>query len=160
MPQSPKINANYSLVRSGLEYGACTWDPCLRQDTDQYEKIQWRAARFYSHTFKRTASVNAIISDLEWKPLATRRKHLRLTLLYKIMNNHVLLTPDSLSIQLADSRTRSSHHLKLRPVYAKSSVYKNSAIPRTIIDWNNLPALVVEAPTVATFKRRLSTFVD
>ena len=75
------------------------WDPYRQGDVDKLNKIQRAAARFVTNNYQRKSSVTALIQDLSWTDLQTRRKNFRLTSLYKILNGLVavpvsdLLTP-------------------------------------------------------------------
>ena len=98
-------------------------------------------------------SVTAMIKDLGWETLQSRRKNGRLTMLYKITNELVAMP----------------HHYHPRPqphqrrghpyqfVHHQPSVdaYKYAFLPRTIIDWNALPSQVFTAESVNSFKQRL-----
>ena len=85
-----------SLVRSTLEYAATIWDPYYVRDIDSLEQVQRRAARFTTGDYHTTSSVTAMLADLGWKRLEDRRKDLRLTLLYKIVHDHVAVSVDTL----------------------------------------------------------------
>jgi len=60
---------------------------------DKLEMTQRRAARFVKNIpFRRSkppVSISAMVSDLGWEPLQTRRLHSRLTIMYKITNGLV-----------------------------------------------------------------------
>ena len=51
-PKSCRKNAYLALVRSKLEYGCIIWDPYLKTEIEQLEKIQRSAARFISKDYK------------------------------------------------------------------------------------------------------------
>ena len=84
-----KQQAYKSLVRPILEYSSTVWDPTSITRTKQVEMVQRRAARFVLHRYQREASVTAMLKELDWQPLATRRRQARLTMFYKIHNQHV-----------------------------------------------------------------------
>ncbi len=54
------------LIRSALEYIAAIWDPHMKKDTDELEKLQRKAARFTTPKYDRTSSVTKMLSDLGW----------------------------------------------------------------------------------------------
>ncbi len=83
------------MVRSILEYASAVWDPHLQKDIGLIERVQRKAARFVKNDYRvylenedEYNSVTDMIKDLGWKDLA------RLTLLYKIIHNHVNIEPD------------------------------------------------------------------
>ena len=86
-----------SLVRSHLDYCASIWDPHLKQDSNDLEKVQRKAAHSARGQYGIT-SVTGLLRDLKWQPLADRRRDQRLTLLYKILNGHISIQPDSVNL--------------------------------------------------------------
>jgi hypothetical protein len=90
-PQECKKLAYLGMVRSTLEYGCLIWDPYTDKNIDKLESIQKRAARFINHDYKSRESgcVTNMLKDLELKPLQERRKHIRLTMFYKVVEGLV-----------------------------------------------------------------------
>ena len=63
--------------------------------------IQHRAAKFVTNLYPRKGhygeySISAILNNLGWYSLAERRNMLKLTMAYKILNNHVIIPPEAL----------------------------------------------------------------
>ena len=79
------------MVRSLLEYSCPVWNPYRQGGVDKLNKIQRAAARFVTNNYQRKSSVTALIQDLGWTDLQTRRKNFRLTSLYKILNGLISL---------------------------------------------------------------------
>ncbi len=148
-----------SLVRSLLEYSAPIWDPHYAKDIQKIEKVQRRAARFVTNNYDWSCSVTGMMKKLGWKTLKDRRRELRLSLLYKIVNEKVAIQSDTL-LTKADARTRSSHQHKYRQYTCNTNSFKSSFIPRTIPEWNALPAGVIEAPNTGAFKAAVSKHYD
>ena len=92
-PQHLKEKTYTAIVRAKLEYCSSIWDPYQPKHIDKLEMTQRRAARFVKNIpFRRSKppiSVSAMVSDLGWEPLQTRRLHNRLTMMYKITNGLV-----------------------------------------------------------------------
>ena len=154
-PEQLKETAYMALVRSCLEYSSTIWDPHLKKDIQHIEKVQRRAARFVKHKYRwDDGSVSAMVKELRWKTLEERRRLLRLVLMFKVVKG---LSPVSANdiLSPSDTRTRSSHPYKYRHISTRTTQYKHSFFPRTVIDWNSLPADTVEVPTVEAFKERL-----
>ena len=86
-PQECKQLAYLAMVRSTLEYGCLIWDPYTNKNIDKLERIQKRAARFIKDDYKSRESgcVTNMLKDLELKPLQERRKHIRLTMFYRLV---------------------------------------------------------------------------
>ena len=155
-PSKLRELAYISMVRSALEYGATVWDPYLAKDKNSIEKVQRRAARFIKSDYSRESSVTEMIRDLGWQDLASRRKDLRLALLFKVVNGHTAVTVSDLELSTADSRTRRNHPFKFSTKRASSKEFNNFFPRNTVTDWNNLPASVVLAPSTASFKAQLA----
>ncbi|XP_019632423.1 PREDICTED: uncharacterized protein LOC109476039 [Branchiostoma belcheri] len=155
-PRQVRETAYFSLVRSTIEYGAVIWDPYLRKDIDTLEMVNRRAARFVTSNHRRQdVSVTALLHDLRWPSLQSRRQQARLVMMYKITNGLVAI-PSSRLIP-AVARTRANHAHKYKTLRPHCDIAKYSFYARTIPEWNNLSADVAESPSLQTFKNRLSS---
>ena len=74
--------------------------------------VQHKAAQFVTNTYPKKGSyedysISKILSSLNWDTLEERRIKARLTMCYKIINGHLILTPDYLpkSNQIRPSRS-------------------------------------------------------
>ena len=123
---------------------------------DLLEKLQRRSARFVKGDYRTTSSVSQMLHDLGWRDLKDRRRDLRLALLYKIVTGHVAINPDQIGLVAADNRTRANHRYKFRATGASSTGLRYSFAVRTVSDWNQLPAVVVEQENPAAFKAQLA----
>ena len=149
--------AYFSMVRSLLEYSCPIWDPYRQGDVDKLNKIQRAAARFVTNNYQRKSSVTALIQDLGWTDLQTRRKNFRLTSLYKILNGLIAVgLPVSDLLAPADERTRSGHKKSFKHIRANTTLGQNSFLYKTIPDWNHLPPAAIESRSIAAFKNQLS----
>jgi len=79
-----------------------------------------------------------------------------LALLYKIVTGHVAINPDQIGLVTADNRTRANHIYKFRAIGASSTGLHYSFAVRTVSDWNQLPAAVVEQENPAAFTAQLA----
>ena len=86
-----------SLVRSSLEYCGAVWDTTVKDESNRLEMVQHRAAR-WARGAHGIISVTALLKDLNWQPLSDRRRNQRLTLFYKLLNNHINIPPDSVNL--------------------------------------------------------------
>ena len=84
-PAKLKESAYISLVLSTLEYAASVWDPHLAKDINKLENIQRRSARFVKGDYCTASSVTQMLLELGWQDLESRRRDLRLALLYKVV---------------------------------------------------------------------------
>ena len=152
-----KQAAYTSIVRPTLEYCASAWDPYLHKDIQKIENVQRRAARFVSGNYAKTpGTVTNIMSQLQWETLEHRRKIGRLSLFYKMVNDHVDV-PISRYLVPQTRQTRHTHHLAFQKPITTVDYYKYSFFPRTVTLWNTLPSNVVSADTVLGFKSALVT---
>ena len=154
-PAKLKETSYITLVRSIMEYACPIWDPYLLKDSYSLESIQRKAARFIKGDFHTTASVTAMLKDLGLSKLEDRRRDLRLTLLFKVVTGHVGVDPTDIGLIAADGRTRAKHRHKYRVLAPKTQVYKHSFAARSIADWNNLAAPLVELDSPDAFKQAL-----
>ena len=152
-PASVKQQMFFALVRPILDYASVVWDPHTTSDIQQLEAVQRRAARFVSNNYKRTeGSVTTILQKLDWPSLQQRRKEQRLTIMFKIHRQDIAVPlPDYIQRQPL-SNNRRYHPAKFRVMKSATNTYKYSFFPRTILDWNDLPAHILDTNTLGTFR--------
>ena len=94
-PKETHLSAYISLVRSTLEYGAVIWDTFTQNEIDKIERLQRKAARFISNDYhsRETGCMTRMLKDLDLPTLQQRRKELRLTFLFKIVEGMVPAIP-------------------------------------------------------------------
>ena len=89
---------------------------------DKIEKVQRRAARFVSKSFRREASVSEMLHNLGWQSLDSRRQDQRLVLFYKIINRLASVETEDI-LTPADSRARKNHSFKFKHLQANCNSY-------------------------------------
>ena len=149
--QSIRELAYKAFVRPILEYSSSVWDPYQQKDIDLLERVQRRAARFVLRRYRNTSSVSAMIKDLGWPSLQQRRQTARLTMLYKLINDHVSMSSMKTKLIPPPPRQRRTHTEQLEQIYCRTNYRQAGFLPRTIREWNALPQKAVEARTVDTF---------
>ena len=154
--EETKSNAYFCMVRSNLEYCCSVWSPHNKDQTKKVEKIQRRAARFATNRYRNTSSVSSMLDHLQWEPLKSRRSKIQLNLMYKVVEDLIDI-PASKYLTPSTATTRAAHSRKFRQYSTSSDSFKFSFFPRTIPLWNSLPASVAEAPSLASFRKELST---
>ena len=154
---SIKAAAYKALVRPVCEYASTVWDPHTDKLIHQLEKVQRRSARWVVNRYNNTSSVSSMLQQLNWKSLSERRQHARLTMLYKLSKGLVKVNTSTRLIPLPHhSSTRRAHsHCYVIP-HSTTQYHKFSFYPRTIATWNKLPADVVNAPSLDSFRARLT----
>jgi len=140
-----KATAYVSLVRPHLEYAAAAWDPYVAGDCKQLGKVQCRAARFVKRDYRSTTSVSSLISQLGWQTLSHPRRNSRLSLMY--MSLHSLAGISTSPFRRSSKPARSADGDTFCVFSSRTDPYKYSFCPRTIVDWNALPASVKSRPS-------------
>ena len=133
---------NKTMVRPVMEYSSAIWDPTLQTQITALEQVQRRAARCVCNDFtsRTPGCVTKMLNDLHWEPLEVRRRHDRLSMLYKIQHNLVDIPTDRY-LRVSDSRIRGP--AKFFQGRITDTAYSNSFFPRTVRDWNRLSGEVV-----------------
>ena len=148
----------FTFIRPILEYADVVWDNCTQFDQTEIEKVQREAGRIVSGTTK-LVSLASLYNELGWEELSSRRRKHKLVLFYKMINR---LSPNYLTQLVPDQVSQaSSYSLRnaenLQNIHAGTQLYYKSFLPSVVRDWNALPVLSRNSPTVESFKRSLST---
>ena len=128
--------ANRSLVRPSLEYCAAVWDPYTVDQIYHLEAVQRRAAHFVKN-YDRHSSVTAMMQELNWPHLATRRKIARICLFQKAYEGHLAVPVRNL-LHPVTRFTRNLHSKSFIPPQPSKDIYKYSFFPQAVNDWNAL----------------------
>jgi hypothetical protein len=134
------------------------------KNIDKLESIQKRTARFIKHDYKSRESgcVTNMLKYLEFKPLQERRKHIRLTMFYKVVEGLVLaIASEDYLKEVRNKRKRKAKQYEgfetsniidrqtvnnsrsFELIQFKTDIRKNSFFSKTIVDWNHLEDSVV-----------------
>ena len=159
-PKQGRETACTAIVWPKLEYACAAWDPYLQKDINSLERVQRKAAWFCANGYHLTASVTDMIRVLGWQTLEQRRSFFRLTLLYKMSHGLLDIDVDFFLNRHNESRTCGSHNFKYAQYRATKNAYFYSYFPRTIREWNALPAAIVEADSLACFQSALRNYLD
>ena len=147
-----KTAAYTTLIRPLLEYAAPAWDSTNQTNAYRLNRVQRQAARFCKNEYSREeGTVTKILQDLDWKPLETRRKIQRATMLFKIKEGLVDIDPKDHLQHQTRQRTRGHQH-KYRQIRYNTRRYGDTFFPATIPEWNSLPSQIAEAPSLDNFK--------
>ena len=149
-----KTQAYNSLVRPIAEYAAVVWDPYTKANINKVEMVQRRAARWTLNRYHNTSSVTDMLDHLAWPMLQTRRAEARLCLMYKMVHN-LVATNVRLYATPVLRPTRHTHPLGFVRIPSTTETYRMAYFPRSVAEWNKLPANVVVLPTLEAFKDQL-----
>ena len=138
-PRSIKDMAYKTILWPKLEYASAVWDPFTEDNIRKLEAVQRRAARFVCNSYRQTASVSSMLSELSWPLLEQRRAEARLGLFHRIVHKSVDI--DAATLMTRSTRpTRKANEVQYTRHMTSKDCYKFSFIPRTIIQWNGIAA--------------------
>jgi len=144
-----------------MEYASIIRDPHFIKDSDALETVQRRAARWITSKHDRGTSVTALLHQLHLEPLEERRRISRLTFLYKILNDHVVVPMNQLDLVLCDRPVRgSTTKQRLKIPHCASTQFQNSFAARTITEWNKQKYQIGETGKAAMKKLEYIRFVN
>jgi len=158
-PPNAKAFAYKTLVRPKLEYAACSWDPYTTQQIYSLKMVQRRAARFVNRNYRRTSSVTSMMSELEWESLQSQRKVSRPSLFAIAMHGAVAISLDGVVRQNRSTRCTGSDEAPIfQQISTHCNTFKYSFIPRTVVDWNQLPSEIRCKSSNLSFRDILSDY--
>ena len=145
-----------SYVRPIIEYGNVVYDGSPELYLKELEKIQRDAALICTGAYRHT-SHDKLLKELGWEPLSLRRKHHRLSIMYKIQNG---LAPDYITMLCPHTvNDMSPYQLRnganLRGMSVRTTSMMKSFFPQTIKDWNNTDISVRSQSSLLSFKQKL-----
>jgi hypothetical protein len=133
------------------QYGILT----KRKYINELEMVQRRAARFVLARYHNTSSVTEMLHQLNWETLADRRRRARLIVFYKIQ--YALIAVPLPPIVIRPDKPRPGYPHQFRVPFCNTEAYKNSFFPRTIRNWNTLPASIACQGSLTLFQTALSS---
>jgi len=145
-----------SFVRPLLETSAPAWNPYKRGDVDALEKVQKRALRMIGDDGSLCKmSYENRLKTLKIQSLECRRTRGDLLETFKYLNGYNDVDPYRLFSFVRDRHSRDTRsHANNHLVSEKTSLNlrKFFFTNRVTKDWNDLPPMVKEAPSVNSFK--------
>ena len=155
--KTPKVMTHLytSLVRPHLEYGVQFWSPCYVKDQLKLESVQRRATKLIPSL--RNLPYEARLKKLNMFSLKERRIRGDLIETFKILKGFDNINCEDLFERAPQASTR-NNGFKLITQRFRTDLHKNYFNLRVVNRWNNLPANVVEANTINTFKSRLDAY--
>ena len=86
-PRYIKECAFKALVKPILEYGGCVWDPHLKVQVEELERVHKNAARYVTNNYSFIGGSTVInMKKLNWMPLEEYRARKKITTFYKGLN--------------------------------------------------------------------------
>ncbi|KAL8582858.1 hypothetical protein ACOMHN_042690 [Nucella lapillus] len=98
-----------------------------------------------------------MLQVLDWPTLRARRKRARLTTFYKVHQGLTCVNSRHRpTVSQRPRRTRRNHPLLYDIPSCRTTYRQMSLFPRTIPEWNLLPAETATAPSLASFQARVA----
>ena len=116
----------------------------------QLEAVQRRAARFAMNCYSRHQNITDMLNRLDWPTLEKCRYHLKITMMYKIINNIVHIQPD-LPLSYSNAVYTRGHYLKMQQPATRIDTYLHSFFPSSVRLWNSLPLNLIDSPSLDNF---------
>ena len=151
-----KILAFKTIVWPHLDYCDTVGDPHTHNNINTLEAIQNKATRWARHDYRHTPSVTLLKHNTQLHPLPTRKQIHRQQMIYKITNNLVDINKDIYLHPTTIQSTRGSHTFKYHTYHTNTHIFRYSFFGRSIQEWNHLPSLIVNSPTLDTFGNRIT----
>ena len=142
-----------------MEYGDVSiWDNCTEGEASLLESIQYECARVLTGAIEGT-SARALMNELAWESLSTRRKMHKLFYMFKIFRcispaYLVELLPDTVDKRTCRS-LRSGENLTLFSCCTEK--FKQSFFPSTVKLWNSLQTELRTSASLSAFKKGIKS---
>lgn len=151
---APKVLAVNGLVKPILDYASAAWDPFQRTQVGRLEMVQRCAARMINRAYRKKICVTSLLNNLNWPSLEVRRTEGRLKLFHKIYHSRTIISAPERLVK-PDFVGFKDHKRKLKLIVSRSDYYHQSFFPRTLREWNRLPAAVAELDSASSFTAAL-----
>ncbi|KAA2237151.1 hypothetical protein F0L74_32775 [Chitinophaga agrisoli] len=153
-PKKIKEQCFKTLVKPVLEYGCCVWDPHLKTQINNLEKVHKNAARFVTNNYSYTQGSTAQnMKKLGWIPLEEQRARNKTSIFFKAINSQIDIPIDDL--KKSNRKTRNSDDQTFIPPSSKNDCHMHSFFPNTVRLWNKLPSDIKSSDNVDTLKHKL-----
>ena len=146
-----------SLVRPQLHYCIQAWRPHLHKDIDILEKVQERATRMVEGL--KGLGYEDRLKKLNLTTLETRRTRADLIEVFKIMHGMEGLRAEDFFEMMHVGSTRGHMYKNFKKSF-RTNFGKYSFGNRVIEDWNLLPAGIVSADSINSFKNLLDHHLE
>jgi len=132
-----------------LEYCCLVWDPNSKTLTELLESTQTLAAKLYLGDWK--SSYTHLLEKLSLPTLQSRWSYIKLSMVYKILNEESYSPPDFFTYRNSTVSIRSYNLLRLLSYNCTTMYFMTPFVPHSISLWNSLPSDITSSPTLASF---------
>ena len=159
LPREPLLTISKSFVRPHLDYGDVIYDQHYNNYFHQnLESIQYNAALAIASAI-RGSSKEKFYQELGLESLKQRRWFRKLCYFFKITKNQ---SPKYFFDKIPTTRTacRTRNNIGNIPRFnIKHNFFKNSFLPSSVIEWNNLDKSIRSSESLALFKKNILQFI-
>jgi hypothetical protein len=141
-----------NIIRPMVEYGSTIWSPWKRKNIDFIEGVQRRFTKLIDKM--KDHSYETRLARLDITSLEDRRRREQLIQVYKILNGHYDMAPETILHRSSVHKTR-EHSFKLTKATTSLNVRKFYFSNNIINDWNDLSEHIVSATSLNQFKGKL-----
>jgi hypothetical protein len=152
-----------TYVRPHLEYCSAAWGPFSQEDINALEAVQNRATKLVP--FLRPKSAEERLAAIGIQSLSDRRRRGDLIQYFKTyhgFNKVTWVKPAKLAPSIGQSGPaggiRGSSHRLEAPKVVNCAARGNFLVNRVSADWSALPSVIIQAPSINSFKKRLDEF--
>lgn len=163
VPRQAVVSLVVSLVMSRLDYGSATFAGLPAYQIDRLQSVLNAAARLVFSS-RRYDHVTPLLRELHWLRMEQRIEYKLSVLVYRCLSSQApsYLINDLQRVSDLDARRRlrsSSTCALVVPPTRRSTVGDRAFPVSAARTWNGLSTYVTSSPSLATFKRRLKTFL-
>ncbi|KAK3089449.1 hypothetical protein FSP39_003702 [Pinctada imbricata] len=141
-----------SLVRPHLEYGSNIWSVIYKKDSIAIENVQRRATKLLDNI--KNLSYSERLKHLGLPSLEYRRLRADMIETFRILNN--IDKVDQAKLFPLNTNPTRGHEKKIFKRHNRTNIRKFCFTHRVVDTWNSLPASVVDAKNVNSFKNKLN----
>ncbi len=140
-----------SNVRPLMEYGGPLFAGQDDQDLEILDKIQIEAMHIVTGAKQKT-SHDLLKNDTRWPDLAIRRKLQQCSMLHNVIHKKLPLYLLNDLPFMSDANARLERKYKFNVPPFQHAFYRDSVIPNTISEWNDLPNAIRTITNIKSFK--------
>ena len=148
------VRAFTTYVRPRLEYCSVVWNPVLKKDIENLEKVQRRFTKRLPGLQHLTYCQR--LARLQLESLELRGLRLDLVFTYKLVFGLIDVDVSDFFKLRCDDRNRGHQYKLFLPGY-RSSVRQHFLSYRAVHTWNNLPGDSTDFSNLRSFKRGLNS---
>ena len=144
-------------IRPHLEYASAVWNPHLKGDIAEIERVQKFALRVCLKSWE--CDYDTLLSSAGLLTLESRRNKASLCHLYKIINELTDYPDAPITRQQFRYSSRSASSNALTVPNFRTSSRQNSFFPSTTTRWNGLPKELQNCTSLTTFKHLVTEHI-